>query len=174
VLLISGKKKDELSEFLVGLVEKEAASSPDLSHPHSWPPPIEARINAMMKKRSEQTGKDLNAPEVRKKSKILNFRFYGAPHGILLFQDSTLSEWSIFDMGLFAQSLMLSAHAQGLGTVAQAFLTDYARETKEFLGIPQSKRLVLGISIGYPDIDSPVNAFRTERAGLDEVLRTLE
>jgi len=77
-------------------------------------------------------------------------------------------------MGLFAQSLMLAAHAYGLGTVPQAFLTDYAQHVKQFLGILESKRLVLGISIGYPDLASPVNKFRPERIETDEIVSVIE
>ncbi len=174
VVIISGEKKEALSKFLVELLENNATPCPDLPEPQSWPPAIEARINALMKKRSELTGKDLYAPEVRKKSKIVNFHFYGAPHGIFLFQDSSLTPWSILDMGLFAQSLMLSAHAYGLGTVPQAFLTDYAQHVKKILGIQETKRLVLGISIGYPDMESPANSFRTERVNTDEIVRVIE
>ncbi len=117
---------------------------------------------------------DLSAPEIVKRSKKANFRFYGAPHAIYLFQESSLSPWSLFDMGLFAQSLMLAAHAVGLGSVPQAFVTDYAREVKKFLAIPATKRLILGISIGYPDLRSPVNAFRTDRVGTDELVKWIE
>ena len=77
-------------------------------------------------------GLDLNSPEIKKKSKAANFRFYGAPHGIFLFHDSSLNEWSIFDAGLFAQSLMLAAHAHGIGTVPQGFLIDYSSEINNF------------------------------------------
>lgn len=174
VMIVSGGRKEALTKLLEALLESGSESSSDLAEPRSWPPAIEARISALMRKRSEITGKDLNSPEVRRKSKIANFRFYGAPHGIFLFQDSSLTEWSIFDMGLFAQNLMLAAHAHGLGTVPQAFLTDYARETKEFLGIPGTKRLVLGMSIGYPDLQSPMNSFRTDRMNTDEIVKVLE
>jgi nitroreductase len=172
-VIVSGKKKEELTELLIALLEKNSLPSPDIPEPVSWPPVIETRISALIKKRSELTGKDLNAPEVKKKAKIANFRFYGAPHGIFLFQDATLPEWSLFDIGLFAQSLMLAAHAYGLGTVPQAFLTDFARETKEFLGIPESKRLVLGISTGYPDLASEANRHRTDRAETGSIVRMM-
>jgi nitroreductase len=172
-VIVSGKKKEELTELLIALLEKNSPPSPDLPEPVSWPPVIEARISALIKKRSELTGKDLNAPEVRRKAKIANFRFYGAPHGIFLFQDAALPEWSLFDIGLFAQSLMLAAHACGLGTVPQAFLTDFARETKEFIGIPESKRLVLGISAGYPDLASEVNRHRIDRVATESIVRML-
>ena len=176
VVIVSGKKREALTKYLVELLEKEEKPSPDLPEPQSWPSPIEARISALIKKRSEITGKDLNSPEIRKKSKIANFRFYGAPHGMFLLQDAALTLWSLFDMGLFAQSLMLAAHAHGLGTVPQAFLTDYAKQVKEFLGIPdpESKRLVLGISIGYPDLEAPLNSFRTDRVDTEEIVRVVD
>ena len=108
------------------------------------------------------------------KARKANFNFYYAPHAIYLFQDAALSEWSLFDIGLFAQSLMLAAHAKGLATVPQAFATDYAMEVKECLGIPASKRLILGLSVGYPDMESPVNAYRTERVEAEEIYTWLE
>ena len=174
VVIVSGAKKEALSNMLAELLEKGEESQPDIPEPKSWPPAVEMRISALMKKRSEMTGKDMNSPEVRKKSKIANFRFYGAPHGIFLFQDRSLTLWSLFDMGLFAQSIMLSAHAHGLGTVPQAFLTDYSGQVKKFLGIPESKRLVLGISIGYPDLESPINSVRTDRLHTGEIVRVIE
>jgi len=174
VIIVSGNRKEELSKLLVGLLEQGEKPCPDIPEPKSWTPVIEARIANLIKKRSELTGKDLNAPEVRKKSKVANFRFYGAPHGMFIFQDSSLALWSLFDMGLFAQSLMLSAHAYGLGTVPQAFLTDYSLHVKKYLGIPESKRLVLGISIGYPDMKSPVNGSRTDRVETGKIVRLVD
>jgi nitroreductase len=174
VAIVSGKKKEELSKILIGLVENRIKPSPDIPEPRSWPSVIEARIDALMKKRSELTGVDLYSLDALRKAKIVNFEFYGAPHGMFLFQDSSLPTWSIFDMGLFAQSLMLAAHAYGLGTVPQAFVTDYSRHVKDFLSIPETKRLVLGISVGYPDLESPVNQFRTDRVATDEIVRFVE
>jgi len=174
VVIISGKKKEELSKILLEELEKNTKPSPDIPEPQLWPSHIEARITALLKNRSEFTGVDMFSPEALKKAKIANFQFYGAPHGIFLFQDSSLPTWSIFDMGLFAQSLMLAAHAYGLGTVPQAFVTDYSQHVKDFLGIPETKRLVLGMSAGYPDLESPVNKFRTERIETDKIVRFIE
>jgi nitroreductase len=174
VVVISGEKKKELSEFLVGLLEKGEEPCPDMPEPDSWPPAIEARISELMQKRCEISGIDMSAPDVRKKAKIANFRFYGAPHGIFLFQDAGLTPWSILDIGMFSQTLMLAAHACGLGTVPQAFLTDYAMHVKKFLGVPQSKRLVLGVSVGYADIAAPINSFKPGRAGTAEIAQFVE
>jgi nitroreductase len=100
--------------------------------------------------------------------------YYDTAASLYLYQDASLPPWSLFDLGLFAQSLMLAAHDRGLGTVPQAFATDYAQDIKEFLGIHATKRLVLCISIGYPDRESPANAFRTDRVGTEEIVNWME
>ena len=174
VAILSGAKKQALSEMLTGMLEREAPTTPDLPTPTGWPPVQKARIKQLIEARQQLTGIDLNAPDNVRKSKLANFRFYGAPHAIYLLQETELTEWSLFDLGLFAQSLMLAAHAKGLGTVPQAFATDYAREIKQFLSISEHKRLVLGISIGYPDWDSPVNQARTGRAPTEEFVTWME
>lgn len=174
VAIVSGKKKEALTELLLELLEKGERPTPDLPEPQSWPEEIDRRIQDHLIKRSTFLGIDLTSPEASKKAKRANFKFYGAPHGIFLYQDSSLTEWSILDMGIFAQSLMLAAHAHGLGTVPQAFLTDYAREIKRFLGIPDSKRLVLGISIGYPDMSDRANSYRSTRVGVEEIAKWIE
>ena len=174
VLVLSGEKKEGLSSMLLGLLAEDVTAQPDLAAPTSWPEREQTQINKLFAGRKEATGMDLADPKIIVLAKKANFKFYKAPHAIYLFQDDSLSSWSIFDLGIFAQGLMLAAHAKGLGTVPQAFATDYSTQVKEFLGIPQSKRLVLGLSIGYPDLDSPVNQFHTERMQLDEFTSWLE
>jgi len=174
VIILSGRKKEELTDMLIKLFEKGTLPCPDIPEPRVWPEAENARIADLYRRRAEASGINLDDPEVLKKAKIANFRFYKAPHAIYLFQDASLTPWSLFDLGLFAQSLMLSAHARGIGTVPQAFATDYAQDIKKFLSIPENKRLVLGISIGYPDPASPVNVFRTTRVDIAEIVRWIE
>lgn len=174
IIILSGAKKEALSKMMVELLTKGVEPTPDLPEPQFWPPAEEARINHLYKTKAEAAGIDLKDPEVVRKSKKVNFNFYYAPHAIYLFQDSSLTLWSLFDIGLFAQSLMLAAHAKGLGTVPQAFSTDYAKQIKNFLSIPETKRLVIGLSIGYPDLESPINKFRTDRVETEKLVSWLE
>jgi nitroreductase len=174
VIILSGAKKEALSKMMVELLTKGVEPTPDLPEPQFWPPAEKARIDHLYKTRAEATGIDPKDPEVFRKSKVVNFNFYYAPHAIYLFQDSSLTLWSLFDAGLFAQSLMLAAHAKGFGTVPQAFSTDYAKQIKNFLSIPETKRLVIGLSIGYPDFESPINKFRTDRVETGKLVSWLE
>ena len=169
VMVISGEKKDGLSKMMIDLLENGTPPCPDIPAPASWPEAEQARIDYLMAKRKELTGMDLTDPAIIAKAKKANFSFYNAPHAIYLYQDSSLSPWSLFDLGLFAQTLMLAAQAKGIGTVPQAFVTDYAPQIKEYLGIPADKRLVMGLSAGYPDMDAPANSYRTERSPAEEI-----
>jgi nitroreductase len=72
------------------------------------------------------------------------------------------------------KNIMLAAHAKGLGTVAQAFATDYAQEIKRFLAIPDTKRLILGMPIGYPDTGSEEYTYRSHRAETDALVHWIE
>ena len=173
-VICSGAKKEALSNMLIELLAKDARPSPDVPAPQSWPPLETARIEDHFKHRRATVGVDLRDPDHIKKIKKENFQFYGAPHVIYLFQDASLSLWSLFDLGLFAQNLMLSAHAKGLGTVAQAFTTDYAKEIKQFLTIPESKRLILGMPIGYPDTESQEYTYRSHRVATAELVQWIE
>ena len=174
VVVVSKEKKKKLSEKLLALLDENVEAQPDFIPPVSWPEREQTQISRLFAMRKEATGIDVSDPKFIPMAKKANFNFYGAPHAIYLFQDNSLSSWSIFDMGLFAQSLMLAAHAKGLGTVPQAFATDYAPQIKEFLDIPESKRLVLGISIGWPNTDSPFNQFRPGRMEFADLVRWVE
>ncbi len=169
-IILSGAAKEALSARLVEALAAGFPPTPDIPAATSWPAVNQTRIDALFSRR----GINASDPDLARKSKEANFRFYGAPHGIYLFQDSALGAWSLFDMGLFAQTLMLAAFAHGVGSVPQAFLTDYSAIVKEVLGIDASKRLCLGLSVGYADMGHPMNQFRTERAPLGEIMKWME
>jgi len=174
VVIVSGGKKDELSRILVDLIETDTPIRADIPPPASWPEENAARIKDNAQKRSLALGLQPGGPDAAKKGRIANSRFYGAPHGLFLFQDSSLTAWSILDMGAFAQSLMLAANAKGLGTVPQGFLIDYSAEVKRFLGIPESKRLLLGMSIGYPDLSDKAATYVSPRCDIREIVKWVE
>ena len=78
-----------------------------------------------------------------------NFEFFGAPTAIFVFVHSGLREFAALDAGIFTQTLMLSAHAHGLGTCAQGALATWAGPVREAFSIPSGYKLICGISIGY-------------------------
>lgn len=174
VAVVSGAKKGALSRMLIDLLEQGAPPQPDIPEPLTWPKAIGDRIQKTFAERSAKLGTDMNDPELLKKAKRANFNFYSAPHGIFVYQDRDLPLWSLFDAGLFCQTLMLTAHAEGIGTVPQAFVIDYSAAIRGFLGIPDTKRLVICLSAGYPEPIDPSKLYVTGREETESMLKWIE
>lgn len=170
VAVVSGKKKEELSRIIHGLASSNTTPNPDMPLP-KFPPALDMRAKEHGARRLTAMGVERDDKERRNEVRLQNFKFYGAPCALFLFMDSSLAHWSIFDMGLFAENLILAAHACGLGTCLQASITNYPDAVREFLGIPKTKMLVIGISLGYPDMKAPVNAYQSSRISVDEFVK---
>ena len=101
-----------------------------------------------------------------------NFEFFGAPTALFVFVHSGLRAFSVLDAGIFLQTLMLSAHAHGLGTCAQGALATWAGPVRTAFQIPPEYKLICGVSIGYPTAH-PVNKYDPGRgAPADLVLKS--
>ena len=91
-----------------------------------------------------------------------NFEFFGAPTALFVFVHEGLKEFSVLDAGIFLQTLMLSAHANGLATCAQGALATWPGPVRKEFDIPGHYKLICGVSIGYAS-DHPVNDFNPGR-----------
>lgn len=58
-----------------------------------------------------------------------------------------------------------------MSTCIQAALAQQPNTVRELLGMPPTKLLVLGISLGYPDLEAPINTYQRGRAEVDEFAR---
>ena len=97
--------------------------------------------------------------------------FYGAPVAIILCLDDCFSSRQLVDVGTAVGYLVLAAHASGLATCPVGLITDYAEEIKDLLNIPENKKVVIGIALGYPDRENPMSQFRSSRADINELVR---
>ena len=171
VAVVSGSKRDALSQILHDLASAGTPSSADVPAPTQWPTALANRAAEHSARRFRVLGIERDDAQGRNELRLQNYRFFGAPCVIFLFMDSTLGAWSTFDLGLFAQTLALAAHGLGLGTCLQASVTHYPDAVRGFLDLPASKKLMLGISLGYPDPAAPINRYESARADLDEVVK---
>ncbi|MFC1847614.1 nitroreductase [Chloroflexota bacterium] len=167
VAVVTGEKKAELSKILCDLAKSDVPANPDMPLPANWPPELEKRAREHGSRRYQILGIERSDVQGRKGLQLSNLQSYGAPCVLFLFQDNTLSPWSIFDIGLFAENILLAAHSFGVGSCLQAALAHYAEAIHEFLGTPKTQRLILGIALGYPDPEAKLNSYQSEKAGLD-------
>ncbi len=99
-----------------------------------------------------------------------NFTFFDAPHVAFLFLPEPFGLREAADLGMFAQTLMLSMTAHGLGSCPQTALSFLADPVRTALQVEASNRLLFGISFGFPDPDAAANRCRTERAELRDIV----
>ena len=100
-----------------------------------------------------------------------NFRLFGAPHLMIVTSEADLCVYGAIDCGGYVANLMLAAQSLGIATIAQAAIAGVADFVREWFSLPETRRIVCGVSFGYPDPDHPANGFQTPRAPMGEVVR---
>jgi nitroreductase len=174
--IVTGKKLEEIRQ---AFVEKAAAAeedNPDIPRPREFPQLYDTRRRVLGRKVLELKGISREDKEKRRWWLLQGLRLFGAPCVIYIYiersfyqQGAGLNIWPVFDCGLVAENIMLLATQYGLGTIAQIQAVAYPDVLRKVLGIPDSKIIVLGIAVGHPDWEDPVNQLRSEREPLDNV-----
>ena len=165
VHVVSGDTKADISAAILAEYE-----NPTFEHqgeydyyPKQWVEPYLSR--------RRKTGHDLyGLLNIGKEDKVgmkaqwaRNFQFFDAPIGLIFTLDRALGQGSLIDYGGFLQTLMIAAKAYGLDTCSQAAFCEYHPVLHRILHIPDQEFIVCGMSLGYADLNSSVNTFRTAR-----------
>ena len=96
------------------------------------------------------------------------FRFFDAPVAIFILTDKSLScDGPLLDVGAVMQTLCLAALHFGLGTCIEDQGVGYPEGVREIAQIPENKRIVMAIAVGYPDWDFPANHITTDRESIE-------
>jgi nitroreductase len=170
-VVVIGEEKERLSRRLIKAYrEKKISCSPDTVKPL---PKTYGKRGAKtleaMKPFIEEMGVDSD--------KFINegsCHFYGAPVAILICLDDSFSKARLVDIGITLGYFVLTAHEFGLGTCPIGLITAYEDEIKDLLNIPENKIVVIGVALGYPDWESPINRFKSSRENLDKVVKWIE
>lgn len=80
------------------------------------------------------------------------------------------NDWSLFDLGAFAQTLMLAATDHGLQSLPAYELVKYPEQVRKTMGIKDDEILIMGVAIGHPDTSKKMNELYTDRLDIDQVL----
>jgi nitroreductase len=115
---------------------------------------------------------DIPREDKEKRAKWLErgFRYFDAPAAIILSADRCLSESGpLLDIGAAIQTICLAALHYGLGTCVEDQGTMYPEVLREYGHIPESKRIIAAIAIGYPDWDFPANKVESTREPVKNV-----
>lgn len=161
-----GKVMDELRKAVVQKSVEEAPTTSDIPSP---------TFSGRCQERSRESGRRLfevlgiarEDTEKRRQWRLTGSRFFDAPNVIIFYIDRSLGVYSIMDVGILMQTIMLAAQNYGLGTCSMFRAVRWPEELRRILNIPESKLIVCGVAIGYPDMDAPQNRFRSGRDPLE-------
>jgi nitroreductase len=92
------------------------------------------------------------------------FRFFDAPAAIILLTDTALTDAGpLMDIGAVMQTICLAALHYGLGTCIEDQGVMYPENIRSVIEVPDTKRIIISIAIGYPDRDFPANQVESPR-----------
>jgi len=165
--VVSGEKLERLRE---SIFEASQRSSFELDYPYNQ------KYEGVYKERQydaaarlyESMGIKRDEKDRRNELFMRNFLCFGAPHVAFLFLPEQFGLREAVDVGMYAQSLMLTLAAYGLASCPQTSLGFHANLIRNCLGVDAGEKLLFGISFGYENDADPVNNTCVGRAALEE------
>jgi nitroreductase len=112
--------------------------------------------------------------EKSKAYRARNYDFFGAPAGLVFTIDRRLERGSWLDYGMFLQTIMLAARAQGLHTCPEASIASYPAIVRRELGISDAYIVICGMALGYADPQDIINTFQPPRIEVDDYATFLD
>ncbi|MGD0279442.1 MAG: nitroreductase [Smithella sp.] len=173
--VLTGKTLAKFKEMNLQQTLAGTAIASDVPMLTNWPDAMKARYG--------QLGKVvLSAQDIKRDDKEARDKYYqnmvsvfDAPCLILAcISRDNLVEYQMLDIGLIAQTICLAAYDKGLGTCLLAAAARYSAEIRKIAAIPEDKKIVVGIALGYPEPSFPLNNFERDRATLTEFVHWME
>jgi nitroreductase len=152
VHIVSGAMRGSLTNVLIVHAES-GRFSPDFSWDEAaFPDPLDARRRAQGKAYYEALGIARDDKIGRHEAMLRNLSFFGAPHVAFLFMPAVGDSVRVAsDVGMYAQTFLLSLTAQGFAGIPQTLLGLFAAPIRAHLGVPDEMKLLFGISFGNPN-----------------------
>ena len=99
------------------------------------------------------------------------FRYFDAPAAIIIVAEKSLPiEGTFLDAGAVMQNICLAALDFDLHTCIENQGIIYSDGVRKIAKIPDSKRLLAAIAIGYPDWNFPANQVTSQREDIEKVV----
>jgi nitroreductase len=172
IVVVTGEKLNEFKKKNEETLLAGQAAQTDIPMPQVWPDAYMNRYKDLGKGVLSSLGIARDDKQARLRHFTSMFGLFDAPAIILLTVDKELSlEYAMLDIGIYLQTFCLLAHDRGLGTCIMAVTVSYADLVRELFAVPQNKTIVMGVILGWPDPEAPVNHFDRQRGSLDEFVR---
>jgi nitroreductase len=167
VFVATGDTLDRIKKAYLKKYEEKAPAAPETPRPLEW--------SQAAKDRQKQLGPDMkrDCGDAVDQFGKLNQSIFNAPCAVFVCMDKVLSEWSLYDIGAYSQSLMLAAQEHGVASIPAITMVLYPDVLRQELKIPDHLKITIGIALGYADKGNSINNFVSARSPLSEVVHFL-
>lgn len=168
VYVASGEVLDGIRKSYAANFRNRVQRQPDLAVPGEWPQAHENRMIELRDARTRSLQGEKTAEDIRESMFALNAQLFGAPAVAFICMERSLTPWSIYDLGLFSQTLMLAAAARGVASIPAFNLVAYPDILRDKLAIPDDLSIIMGIALGFEDREDPHNRYRSSRRPVED------
>lgn len=176
--VVTGENLEQIKQGFLQKAEVDEPN-PDLAFPRVFPDPYRSRLPAMRRPDADRVRDD---KELRRQRQIMGARMYDCPCVVYIItersfytqEEKGLNAYAVFDCGLAAENIMLAATNFGIGTTPAAQAAPYPDVIRSVLGLTQSKLIVLGIFMGYPDPSHQQHKIYSGREPFDDMVSFYE
>lgn len=159
----SGELKNKLRQQMVEATASGVTPNPDYPYRGNFENEYRKRQVDCAVALYTKMGIGRDDKEGRMRAVLRNFEFFDAPHIAFIGMHPDFGTTVAIDVGMFAQSLMLSMVAFGLHSCPMGTMRNYPDMVREAFEIEDGTKILFGISFGYEDPDVAANETRTTR-----------
>jgi nitroreductase len=167
VHVLTGSARARLGDVILAARQAnhdQADPAPEYDYyPQDWPEPYRARCRTNGLGLYGLLGIQKGDKAKARAWQDENFRFFGAPVGLILTRDRRLGLGALIDLGVFMHSVAIAARGLTLDTCPQAAFAHYHAIIRRELSLSDEDMVICGMALGYPDMSTPANQLHTER-----------
>ncbi len=163
IFIAGGEVLNRLREAYLANLRNCVPRQLDVPAPKQWPPALQKRMETLRAERVTTAERVCLDKTMLKDLAEMNYHFFYAPVVAYLCMDRSLTPWSMFDLGILAQSIMLSAQHYGVDSATAVTLAAHPDIIRRELKIPGELSIVIGIALGHADHEHPQNQYRSQR-----------
>ncbi len=163
VYVASGELKERLKKQMVEKVVSGVEANPDYPYRSTFENEYRKRQVecAVALYSSMDIGRD--DKEGRMRASLRNFEFFDAPYIAFIGMDPSFGTTVALDVGMWAQSLMLTMVSFGIHSCPMGTMRNYPNLVRDAFDIQDDTQILFGISFGYEDAGVSANNTRTTR-----------
>ena len=159
----SGELKESLKKKMYENTTNRVSPNPDYSYTNNFENEYRTRQVECAVALYSKMGIGREDKEGRMRAVLRNFKFFDAPHIAFIGMDPSFGTTVAVDVGMWAQTLMLTMVAFGLHSCPMGTMRNYPDLVRQAFDVGDGTKILFGISFGYEDPALPANETRTTR-----------